>query len=134
MSKIKAIVDFTGYTGPELAPVAQAIHDHMSAKAVLFPAPPLTLLAFQALITTFEQKLAAKASRATADVIACALARHNLEGALADLGGYVNSVAKGRAIPPSSPPAGFPLMTPRTPRRTPRRPPRRATSPCVPAT
>ena len=95
MSKIKAIVDFTGYTGPELAPVAQAIHDQMSAKAVLFPAPPLTMLAFQALITTFEQKLAAKASRATADVIACALARHNLEGGLADLGGYVNSVAKG---------------------------------------
>ena len=95
MSKIKAIVDFTGYTGPELAPVAQAIHDQMSAKAVLFPAPPLTMLAFQALITTFEQKLAAKTSRATADVIACSLARHNLEGALADLGAYVNSVAKG---------------------------------------
>ena len=78
----------------------------MTAKAATFPAPPVTMVAFQALITTFDQKLAAKASRATADTIAFNLARHNLEGALADLGGYVNAVAKGDATLVAA--SGFP--------------------------
>ena len=83
MSKIKAVVDFSGYTGPALAPVAKTIYTQMTAKAATFPAPPVTMVAVQGLITTFDQKLAAKASRATADTIAFNLARHNLEGALA---------------------------------------------------
>lgn len=95
MSKTKATVDFSGYTGPALAPIAQTIHDQMTAKAAIFVSPPITMVAFQGQITTFNQKLAAKASRATADTMAFNIARHNLELALADLGGYVNSVAKG---------------------------------------
>lgn len=42
MSTFKAVIDFTPYPGPELTPVAQAIHDAMSAQASLFPAPPVT--------------------------------------------------------------------------------------------
>ncbi len=106
MSKIKAVVDFSSYTGPALSPVAQTIHDQMTAKAAIFPTPPVAMPAFQGLVNTFEQKLAAKASHATADTIAFNIARHNLEGALADLGGYVNSVAKGDPTKISA--SGFP--------------------------
>jgi hypothetical protein len=95
MSKIKAVVEFSGYAGPALAPAAQEIHDQMTANAVTFPTPPVTMLVLQGLITVFNQKLAAKASGATADTIAFNIARHDLEVALADDGGYVNSVAKG---------------------------------------
>ena len=106
MSKIKAVVEFSSYTGPALSPVAKTICTQMTAKAAIFPAPPVTMAAFQGLITTFDQKLAAKASRATADTIAFNIARHNLEGAMADLGGYVNAVAKGDATLVAA--SGFP--------------------------
>ena len=95
MNKTKAIVDFSGYAGPDLGPVAHTIHDQLTANAATFPAPPVTLAALLAAITDFQQKLAAKASRATADVLACNAARHGLESLLAELGGYVNAVAKG---------------------------------------
>ena len=106
MSKIKAVVDFSGYTGANLAPVAQAIHDAMSAAANTFTSPAVAMVPFQAAITDFLKKLAAKASRATADVIAFNLSRHELEGLLGELGGYVNSVAKGDAAIVSL--SGFP--------------------------
>ena len=106
MSKIKAVVEFSSYTGPALAPVAQTIHDKVTANAVTFPTPPMAMPAFQGLVNTFEQKLAAKASRATADTIAFNIARHNLEVALADLGSYVNLVAKGDVTKISA--SGFP--------------------------
>ena len=70
----------------------------MAAAAATFPTPPVLMPAFQTLIDTFNGKLAAKASRTTTDVIAFNIARHDLEGALADLGGYVNSVAKGDQV------------------------------------
>ena len=95
MKKIKAIVNFTGYAGPELAPLAQVIHDQMTANAATFTAPPHAMATFQMVIATFEQKLAAKASRAKLDFIAFDIARHDLEGMLSDLGGYVNFVAQG---------------------------------------
>ena len=106
MNKTKATVDFTSYTGPGLLPVAQTIHDAMTAKVVIFPAPTVSMVALQGLITTYGLKLAAKASRATADTIAFNIARHNLELALADLGAYVNSVAKGDATIVAA--SGFP--------------------------
>lgn len=97
MSNVKAIVDFTGYTAADLAPVAQSIHDNMVTAAATFPTPPLTMAALQTLIDTFNTKLAAKASRATADVIAFNVARHELEEALNEIGTYVNLTAKGDA-------------------------------------
>lgn len=95
---IKAIIDFSGYTAAELGPVAQAIHDKMTANAATFPNPPVTMTALQTLITTYDAKLVARASRATADVIAFNEARDELENALGKLGNQVNLVADGDAM------------------------------------
>ena len=96
MSTFKAKVDFAGYPGSNLGPVAQTIHDQMVKNAALFTGtPPFTMAAFQIVIQTFDAALAAKASRATSDFIAFEVARHALEGDLSALGGYVNGVAKG---------------------------------------
>ena len=96
--KTKAVIDFTPYTAAELAPVAQMIHDQLAAHAAHFAAPPVSMAALQGLITTYSQKLVARASRASADVLAFNLARHDLEVALGELGGYVNLVARGDAM------------------------------------
>ena len=96
--KIKAIVDFTPYPAAELTPVAQTIHDKMLANAATFPAPPAGMPALATLLATYSQKLAARASNASADVLAFNLARHDLEVALHDLGTYVNLTAKGDAL------------------------------------
>lgn len=98
MSNTKAKIDFSGYAAADLAPVAQTIHDQMTANAATFPSPPVTMLALLALIDDFNTKLAAKASRATADVIAFNMARHELEEALGLLGNYVNGIAQGDAM------------------------------------
>ncbi len=95
MNHIKAIINFDGYTAAELGPVAQTIHDKMTLNAATFAAPPVTMAALQALITTYDQKLVARASRASADVIAFNMAREALEDALGVLGNYINVVAKG---------------------------------------
>ena len=114
MSHIKAIVDFTGYTAADLAPAAQAIHDNMLANAATFATPPVTMAALQTSIDTFNTKLAAKASRATADTIAFNIARHELEELLSELGGYVNLMARGDATMVEQ--SGFPSYdTARTP-------------------
>ncbi len=48
----KAIIDFSGYTGPELLPVSETIHDKMLANAATFTTPSPTMVAFQTLIDT----------------------------------------------------------------------------------
>jgi hypothetical protein len=53
------------------------------------------MAALQTLIDTYTAKLTARATRASADVLAFNLARHDLEVALHDLGAYVNLIAKG---------------------------------------
>lgn len=102
----KAIIDFSGYTAPELGPVAQTIHDQMLANAATFTTPPVTMAALAALITTYDTTQAARASRATADVIAFNTARAALEDALGLLGNYVNNIAKGDAAKVEQ--SGFP--------------------------
>lgn len=91
----KAIIDFSGYSGPELLPAASAIHDGMVAAATTFPAPPTDMAAFKILIANFDQALTGKASGAFADTVAFNLARELLEEALGGLGNYVNTVGKG---------------------------------------
>jgi hypothetical protein len=91
----KAIIDFSSYTGPDLLPASQKIHTDMTANAVIFDAPPVTMAAFDTLIGTFEQALEDKASKATADVVAFTVARNDLETALGMLGNYVNIKANG---------------------------------------
>ena len=95
MKKTKAIIDFSGYAAADLAPVARAIYKGLSDNAAVFTSLPVTLVAFLAHIAAFEEKLADKASNSTADTIAFNIARHDLEGDLSELGGYVNSLAKG---------------------------------------
>src|SRR4051812_22451631 len=110
----KAIIDFSGYTGPELTPVAQMIHDQMTANAVSFDSPPLTMAELQADITAFDSALMKKATGAYADTVAFNIARHELESALADLGNFVNTVASGDAMLVEK--SGFPnYETGRTP-------------------
>lgn len=97
MNKTKAVIDFSGYTAADLAPVAQNVHDQMAAHAATFASPPVAMTALQTRIDDFNTKLAAKASRATADVLAFNLVRDELEGDLGLLGNYVNGVANGLA-------------------------------------
>jgi hypothetical protein len=106
MPKSKAIVDFSGYAAAELAPVAQTIQTKLTDNASVFASPPVAMPAFQALIDDFSAKLAAKASRATADTMAFNIARQELEQALAHLGHYVNQVAKGDPVDVEK--SGFP--------------------------
>ena len=91
----KAIIDFSGYTGPDLLPAGKTIHDKMTANAATFTTPPVTMAALQTLIDTGEDKLSKKSSHAIADTIAFNIARNDLEVALGDLGNYVNIEAKG---------------------------------------
>ncbi|MEQ1862544.1 MAG: hypothetical protein ABMA13_21705 [Chthoniobacteraceae bacterium] len=93
--KTNAIIDFSPYTAAEFGPVAQLIHDKMTTNAATFTAPPTSMAALQTLVTTYDTKLTARASNASADVLAFHVARTGLEEALHDLGIYVNLVAKG---------------------------------------
>jgi hypothetical protein len=114
----KAIIDFSGYTGPDLFPAAQKIHDDTTTNAATFPAPPTAMAAFQLLIDAFKTALNKKASKATADIIAFNVARNDLETALGNLGNYVNIVADGD--PAILVQSGFPSYeTARTPDTTP---------------
>lgn len=115
---MKAIVNFAGYTAAELGPVAQSIHDKMTLNAATFTTPPVTMAALQTKITTYDQKLVARASRATADVVAFNEARDALEEDLSTLGNYVNSKASGDVVIVEQ--SGFPSYdTDRAPDTTP---------------
>jgi len=116
MSKVKAIVDFSPYTAAELGPIAQTIHDRMLENATTFTAPPIIVTALQTEVTTYNEKLVARASRATADIFAFNDARRELEEALAVLGNYVNGVAKGDATIVEK--SGFPFYETVHPART----------------
>jgi len=95
MQTTKAVIDFCNYAAAELTPIAQTIHDEMLANAATFDDPPVAMTALATLLSTYSQKLSARASNASADVLAFNIARNDLEGALHDLGVYVNYVAKG---------------------------------------
>lgn len=119
----KAIIDFSGYTGPELIPAAQQVHDSMTAAAATFPAPPVTMAALQTLIDAVDTALTKKASGATTDTIAFNIARNDLENALGELGYYANIIAKGDPALVAA--SGFPAYetSPRTPDTAPPAPP-----------
>ena len=67
------------------------------------------MAALATLLSTYALKLAARASNANADVLAFHAARAALEGALHDLGIYVNFIAKGDAALVEK--SGFPSYT-----------------------
>ncbi len=95
MNNTKAIIDFSGYTNPELGPLAQIIHDEMTTNAATFAAPPVTMADLQTLVTDFDAKVVARASNATADVLALNECREQILEKLRVLGNYVNGEAKG---------------------------------------
>jgi hypothetical protein len=105
----KAIIDFSGYGSPELSPVAQHIHDQITANAATFPSLPFTMVIFQGWIDSYDALLVARESKATADILAFNVARADLEGNLGTLGNYVNSVANGDASIVEK--SGFPSYT-----------------------
>ena len=98
MQNTKAIIDFSSYTAAELGPLAQHIHDELVAHVAVFATPTVAMPAFATVIATFDAKLSARASRATADSIAFNVAREELETALGRLGNYVNDVAQGNPL------------------------------------
>jgi hypothetical protein len=95
MNLIKARIDFSRSTAAALGPIAQNIHDQMTTNAATFPTPPVTMAALQTQISAYDAKLVARASRASAEVLAFRIAREALEVTLGVLGNHVNSVAKG---------------------------------------
>jgi len=118
MNNTKAIIDFSDYTDSGLGPVAQTIFDSLTENAATFPALPVTLLVLGEQIETYDEKLAARASRAKLDVIAFNDARAVLEDTLTQVGSYVNIVAKGNAMIVGL--SGFPSYdTSRTPDTSP---------------
>lgn len=98
MNNTKAIINFEDYSASELGPVAQNIHDKMTLNAASFADPPVTMAALQTLITSYDAKLVARASRAKADIIAFNEVREELRDKLGVLGNYVNGVANGDPV------------------------------------
>ena len=78
-----------------LASIAQMAHEGMLKHADVFTHPPISMAELDARITIFKTKITARASNATADVLALQLARQDMLGTLNSLGSYVNVVAKG---------------------------------------
>ena len=109
MTNTKAIIDFTDNTAPELGPIAQIIHDKFVDNAAAFTGPPFTMPVFLTLINTYTARLVARASKATADILAFEVTREEMERQLAALGSYVNSVAKGDPVIVEK--SGFPSYT-----------------------
>ena len=97
MPTTKATTSFSGYKDGDLGSTAQYIHDEMTANAATFATPTVTMAALATLISDYSTKLATKASRAKADVVAFNDSRAALETALGRLGSYVNDVAQGDA-------------------------------------
>jgi len=108
-TKTKAVIDFTGYRSSEISPIAQHIHNQIAANAATFPNLPFTLVAFQTLIDTYDARLVARESKATADILAFEVTRDEIEADLSTLGNYVNSVANGDPVVVEQ--SGFPSYT-----------------------
>lgn len=106
MNNTKAIIDFSNYVAAELGPVAQHIHEEITAHATVFATPTVSMASLATLLTDYNAKLAARASRATADALAFNESRDALETALSRLGNYVNDVAQGDPVTVEQ--SGFP--------------------------
>lgn len=95
MAYAKAVVDFSRYGDGELQAPSQKIHDNLVTNATTFPSLPLTMAAFNTLITTFGTALGNALKGGSDRVNTKNNARTALEEALYELGTYVNLVAKG---------------------------------------
>ena len=97
MNPTKAITDFTDFRAAELSDLAQIIKNAMTTNAATFPSAADEVATLTTDITTYNAALLARASNATADVLAFNTARAAMEVTLKALGNLVNGAAKGDA-------------------------------------
>ncbi len=109
MKKSKAIIDFSDYKAAALGAVARVILERMTENGTSFPTSPVTMADLRILVDGYDERLAARAGRATVDVIAYRAKRKELEAALGTLGNYVNATAKGDPVRVEQ--SGFPSYT-----------------------
>lgn len=95
MAYAKAVVDFSREADGDLQAPSKKIHDNLVTNAVTFPSLPLTMAAFDTLITNFVTALGNALKGGSDRVNIKNEARAALEEALYELGTYVNLVAKG---------------------------------------
>ena len=95
MAYAKAVVDFSRHGDGDLQAPSKKIHDNLVANAPTFPNLPLTMAAFDTLITAFVTALGNALKGGSDRVNLKNEARVALEEALYELGTYVNLVAKG---------------------------------------
>src|SRR5438105_7698921 len=95
MAYAKAVVDFSKYADGGLSGPAHNIHDKLVLNARSFPALPLTMEAFLAIVTDWDTTLGESLKGGKDRTTLKNNARTALEDALSQLGTYVNLVAKG---------------------------------------
>ena len=95
MAYAKAVVDFSRHGDGDLQAPSKKIHDNLVANAPTFPNLPLTMAAFDTLITAFVTALGNALKGGSDRVNLKNEARVALAEALYELGTYVNLVAKG---------------------------------------
>ena len=95
MDYFKARVDYSKDPDGSLSGPAHNIHDKLVLNAASFPALPITVAAFNTLITTWDTALGESSKGGTDRTTLKNNARTALENALFKLGTYVNLVADG---------------------------------------
>lgn len=75
---VKATSNFGMLTDTDLIISMQSLHDKLLAQALVFPDPPITLVTFQTLITTYRTATAASIKGSKAQTQAKTLAKQNL--------------------------------------------------------
>src|ERR1700731_1652843 len=95
MDYFKARVDYSKDPDGALSAPSHNIHDKLVLNAASFPALPITLAAFLALVTNWDTTLGEAGKGGSDRITLKNNAREALEGALFKLGTYVNLVADG---------------------------------------
>src|SRR5436190_15622542 len=95
MDYFKARVDYSKDPDGALSGPAHNIHDKLVLNATTFPALPMTMAAFDTLVTTWDTTLGESLKGGSDRVTLKNNAREALENALFKLGTYVNLVADG---------------------------------------
>jgi hypothetical protein len=95
INKFKARTNFGDVTDGDVSKLAHNTQVKMLANAVTFTTPPLTMAAYLLIIGAYDQALAKSVGGSTAGTVAKNDARVTLEGAMRNLGHYVNIVAQG---------------------------------------
>ncbi len=106
MKKQKAIIDFTRVRDNDLTETATLIHEKLNANPD-FPTPSPTLPVFLTAIEDYSNALVKAKDGTKQDTADKNAKRKILEGMMADLGNYVNTIADGDLVKLEG--SGFPL-------------------------